>query len=100
MTCVHCDHYDGQCVQLDGLCSLVMNFRKCNKQSALLRSLADQSDRTTKRAERFQEEDSNSGLFGSAWKERSYNCKSRPGSNISQKVRPAQTTRTACSAAK
>ena len=98
MTGVHCDHYDGQCVHYDGLCSLVMNFRKCNKQSALLRSLADQSDRTTKRAEQFQEEDFNSGLFGSAGKERSY--KSRLGSKYSHKVRPAQITRRTCSAAK
>ena len=100
VTGVHCDHYDGQCVHYDGLCSLLMNFRKCNKQSAFLRSLADQSDRTATRSEQFQEEDFNSGLFGSAGKERSYKCKSRLGSKYSHKVRPAQITRRTCSAAK
>ena len=89
MTGVHCDHYDGQCVHYDGLCSLVVNFRKCNQQSAFLRSLADQSDRTATRAEQFQEEDFNSGLFESAGRDRSYNCKSRLDSKYSQKVRHA-----------
>ena len=100
MTGVHCDHYDGQCVHYDGLCSLVMNFRKCNQQSAFLRSLADQSDWTATTFEQFQEEDFKSGLFGSAGKERYYNCKSRLGSNYSHKVTHAQIIRRTCSAAK
>ena len=100
MTGVHCDHYDGQCVHYDSLCSLVMNFRKCNQQSAFLRSLADQSHWTATTFEQFQEEDFKSGIFGSAGKERSCNCKSMLGSNYSQNVRPAQITRRTCSAAK
>ena len=64
-------------------------FEENNQPSALFRSLADQSDRTATKAEQFQGEDSNSGILGSAGKERSFNCKSRLGSKYSQKVRHA-----------